>query len=195
MLDVLVVEDDPILRDFLVEEVARLPVPGDRPVRQAATLSQAREAVDRSPPHWVLLDIRLPDGSGLDLCPALLRARPEARILVLTGCPGHTQLPEPLAPHVHALLSKAHGLEPLRQSIWSLSRELDHELPDLSCLSPRQREILLMLGEGLDTGEIAERLGITFFTAQTHRRQITRRLGVKGSRLIAMARELSRTHA
>ncbi|MCP9927703.1 response regulator [Cyanobium sp. CH-040] len=194
-MDVLVVEDDPILRDFLVEEVARLPVPGGHPVRQAATLAEARRALEQRPPHWVLLDIRLPDGSGLDLCPQLLQARPSARILVLTGCQGHSQLPAPLVPHVHALLSKAKGLEPLRRSIWSLSREFDRELPDLSCLSPRQREILLLLGEGLDTAEIAERLGITFSTAQTHRRQITSRLGLKGSRLIAMARELSRSCA
>jgi DNA-binding CsgD family transcriptional regulator len=55
--------------------------------------------------------------------------------------------------------------------------------------------MLHLLGQGLDTSEIAERLGITFATAQTHRRQITGRLGVKGSRLLQLARSLPQPDA
>jgi DNA-binding NarL/FixJ family response regulator len=193
MLDVLVVEDDPILLDFLVEEVMRLPVPADRPVRRATTLAQARRHMAEAPPAWMLLDVRLPDGSGLELCPELLELRPEARLVVLTGCPGHAEVPPGLLPHLHALLSKAEGLSPLREAIWSLSRELDAQLPDLSRLSPRQLEVLMLIGKGLDSAQIAERLGISFATAQTHRRQITRRLGVKGTRLVTLARDLVRS--
>jgi DNA-binding NarL/FixJ family response regulator len=195
MLDVLVVEDDPILLDFLVEEVQRLPTRADRPVRRAASLAEARRLLAESPPDWILLDLLLPDGSGLDLARELVEVRPDARIVVLSGCPAHSELPPRLLPHLQAVLSKAEGLTPLREAIWSLSRDLDDTLPDLSSLSPRQRQMLLLIGEGLDTAEIAERLGISFATAQTHRRQITGRLGVKGARLVMLARELARSRA
>lgn len=195
MLDVLVLEDDPILLDFLIEEVLRLPVPADRPVRRAASLSEARRLLAEAPPAWALLDVRLPDGSGLDLAVELVDVRPDARIVILSGCPAHTQLPPRLLPHLHAVLSKTEGLAPLREAIWTLSRELDARLPDISSLSPRQREVLLLIGEGLDSAEIAEQLGISFATAQTHRRQITSRLGLKGGRLVTLARSLARSCA
>jgi DNA-binding NarL/FixJ family response regulator len=195
MLDVLVVEDDPILLDFLVEEVQRLPVPGSRPVRRAASLAEARFLLGEAPPAWALLDVRLPDGSGMELGEELLDLRPDARIVFLSGFPVQAELPPRLLPNLHAVLSKPEGLAPLREAIWSLSRELDDKLPDISSLSPRQRQMLLLIGEGLDTAEIAELLGISFTTAQTHRRQITGRLGVKGARLVTLARELARSRA
>lgn len=194
MLDVLVVEDDPILLDFLVEEVQRLPLPGGTHVRRAASLADAYRLVALSPPDWTLLDVRLPDGSGLDLAEVLLDVRPDARIVVLTGCPAHSKFTPRLQPNLHAVLSKAEGIVPLREAIWALSRELDDKLPDVSSLSPRQLQMLLLIGEGLDTAEIAEQLGISFATAQTHRRQITGRLRVKGARLVTLARELARSH-
>ena len=191
MQDLLVVEDDPILRDLLVEEMKRRPGASVASVRSAASLMEARRLLAQTPPALVLLDVILPDGSGLTLVQELLDRRPEARIVVLSGCPALLDPGLCSLPQLHAVLSKAEGLAPLREAIQALAQEFDPTSPDLSTLSPRQLEMLLLIGEGLDTGEIAERLGISLATAQTHRRQITGRLGVKGTRLVTFARSLA----
>ena len=195
MQDVLVVEDDPILRDLLVEEMKRLPGAEVACVRSAASLAEARRFLAQAPPALVLLDVRLPDGSGLDLVQGLLDLRPEVRIVVLSGCPALLEPSLSLLPQLHAVLSKAEGLAPLRDALQALVQEFDPTSPDIASLSPRQLEMLLLIGEGLDTSEIAERLGISLATAQTHRRQITGRLGVKGTRLITFARSLALNRA
>ena len=91
---------------------------------------------------------------------------------------------------MHALINKADGLAPLRQAVWEVCREFDSTFPNLSSLTPRQLEFLQLIGEGLDTAQISRQLNISFSTAQTHRRQITRKLGIKGSALVTLSRNL-----
>lgn len=54
-------------------------------VSTAATLTEALAAADRSPPAFAIVDLRLEDGYGLDIVPALRERRPNMRIIVLTG--------------------------------------------------------------------------------------------------------------
>ncbi len=188
MLDVLIVENDPILLDFLSQEVSnQINVP-ERKVRKASSLKIARTFLSEKQPDWLLLDLLLPDGSGVDLAMEFVEANKNAKILILTSQADQYLLPAKILTHVHALINKADGLSPLRDAIWELCRELDSNLPDTSTLTPRQLEFLALIGEGLDTAQIAEKLSISFATAQTHRRQITRKLGVKGSALVTFAR-------
>ncbi len=141
-------------------------------------------------PDWLLIDLLLPDGSGIDLAQEFVTQNSNAKILILTAQADHYALPAPLLPNVHSLINKAEGLAPLREAIWEICRELDRNLPDLSSLTPRQLQFLQLIGEGSDTAQIARSMNISFATAQTHRRQITRKLGIKGSALITLARNL-----
>ncbi len=54
-------------------------------VSTASTLTEALAAADRSPPAFAIVDLRLEDGYGLDIVPALRKRRPDMRIIVLTG--------------------------------------------------------------------------------------------------------------
>lgn len=54
-------------------------------VREAGTIADGLAAVKASPPAYAVLDLRLEDGNGLDVVEALREARPDARIVVLTG--------------------------------------------------------------------------------------------------------------
>ncbi len=54
-------------------------------VSVAATLTEALAAADRSPPAFAIVDLRLEDGYGLDIVPALRERRADMRIIVLTG--------------------------------------------------------------------------------------------------------------
>lgn len=192
LLGFLVVEDDPILRDFLVNECAGALQVAPNAVRHADSVASALQALRQAAPEALLLDLNLPDGSGVQVAELYVELSVQPQILILTGQIDQYSLPLDLHPHVRAVLNKADGLVPLRAALWQLLAGRGDAAPDLTVLSARQLEILYLLGDGLDTAEIADRLGITFATAQTHRRQITGRLGVKGSRLLQLARSLPR---
>jgi two-component system response regulator RegA len=77
----LLVEDDRLLR----ERLARAFAARGYDVRQAADLAEAETAATRDAPEFVVLDLRMPGGNGLDLIPKLLTVDPGTKIVVLTG--------------------------------------------------------------------------------------------------------------
>ena len=190
MLDVLIVEDDLILLDFLAQEVANLIHAPEKDIRKALSFKTASKFLSNKLPDWLLIDLLLPDGSGIDLAEEFIKQKPNGTILILTAHADQASLPAHLAMNVHSLINKTEGLLPVREAIWEICSKLDQSLPNLSLLTPRQLEFLRLLGEGADTAQIAKKMNISFSTAQTHRRQITRKLSIKGSALITMARSL-----
>jgi two-component system response regulator RegA len=77
----LLVEDDGLLR----ERLARAFAARGFDVRQAADIASAETAAATEAPEFVVLDLRMPGGSGLELIPKLLAADPATKIVVLTG--------------------------------------------------------------------------------------------------------------
>jgi len=78
----LLVEDDPVLADALARALARRGLE----VVICSTVAQARRHLTlQRPPHCALLDLRLPDGSGLSLVQAVRQSAPRAAIVVMTG--------------------------------------------------------------------------------------------------------------
>jgi len=78
---VLIVEDDDALRGRLARAFASRGLD----VRQVSNAGDAEATARDEPPEMVVLDLRMPDGSGLDLIPKLLQIDPNTRIVVLTG--------------------------------------------------------------------------------------------------------------
>jgi two-component system response regulator RegA len=77
----LIVDDD---RSFLTRLGRALETRGFE-VRMAASVVEARDMIRKLPPAFAVVDMRLEDGNGLDVIEELSRARPEARVVVLTG--------------------------------------------------------------------------------------------------------------
>lgn len=77
----LIVDDDQPFRDRLAKAMARRGFT----VRAVSSLSEGIAAVEDHPPSYATLDLRLLDGSGLDIVPLIRNARPDARIVILTG--------------------------------------------------------------------------------------------------------------
>ena len=192
-MDVLIVEDDLILLDFLSQEISNQINSLGGIVRKASCLLDARKLISQKTPDWILIDLLLPDGSGIELAEEFVQSKSNAKVLILTAQADQYVLPASLLKNIHALINKADGLAPLREAIWEICREFDSTFPDLNSLTPRQLEFLHLIGEGLDTAQIAKRIDVSFSTAQTHRRQITRKLKIKGSKLVTFARSLPQT--
>lgn len=195
MTEVLIVEDDMVLMDLLSQELVAS-YPGTWGiVHSTNTVAEAQRILSQRMIDVMITDLALPDGCGYDLAKPFSEKNPRGRLIVLSGQLELYGCPPCLDSILHAVVSKSHGLSSLRQALWSLRTSFPGQFPDISSLSPRQLEMLQLIGQGKDTLEIAEIMGVTFATAQTHRRQITSRLGVRGPDLINLARSLQAHHA
>lgn len=175
--------------------------PGLTVVAQARNFVAAVEACGRWKPDLLLLDLHLPDGDGLGVARAYLKARPDGRVLVLSGHAANFVCPTWLSDHVQAVVSKNATFDVLRRELDVLIGGIPPSpsapaVPcreDLHLLSDREAEVYALIGEGLSTVEIAEQLGVSQHTIHTYRKRIALKLGTQGVELArrAMAHRLS----
>lgn len=125
----LIVEDDALLR----ERLARALGARGYDVRQASDLAGARRAISRDAPEFVLLDLRMPGGQGLDLIPELLAADAATKIVVLTGYGSvATALEAIRLGAVHYLTKPADADE----VVAAFARDTRTQIPDAGQLQP-----------------------------------------------------------
>ncbi len=178
---ILVIEDHTLVREGLVrllEEV--LP---EAEVRAVASAEEAEAHLDWA--ERVLLDLSLPGKPGLAFLAELAESHPDLPVVVLTAYdePAFKARAEELG--ASAFLSKNAPPERLVEALRGLA---SIEAPSPDRLSPTERTVLLLLGQGLSNLEIAERLGIEEKTVYTHRRHLMFKLGLKNaSELIRFA--------
>ncbi len=183
---VLVVDDHPILRFgviAIIQGCADMTV-----VAQAGTAFDAVRLFQEHRPDVTLMDLSLPDGSGVDAIRKILRLQPRARIVVLTTYEGDEDIYQALEagamgylikgmPHqslIDALRRVHAGRRFLPAPVTSAlsSRQPDGEL------SAREREVLALLVRGRSNREIAEELSIKEATVKSHVSVILQRLEV-----------------
>src|SRR5687768_6828501 len=84
-LRILLVDDSELVRRGIKTVLSAHPDPIMRVVGEAANVAEAVSECRRLKPHVVLMDIRLPDGTGFDACRQILQHLPETRVVVLTS--------------------------------------------------------------------------------------------------------------
>jgi len=168
-------------------------------VGEAGTAAEALEAVQKLKPQVVLMDIGLPDMSGIDATRAIKRSHPEVAVVALTihedeeyffkmleaGAGGY--VPKRAAPEelLTAIRTAAAGEVYLYPSLAKLlvrdylAQEHSSEAgTKLDGLTDREQEVLRYLAEGSDNDEIAAALVISAKTVARHRENIMRKLGL-----------------
>lgn len=158
---------------------------------------EALERVRREQPDVLLLDITLPGLNGLEVAARLQKLGLPTRVLMLSMHAGPDYVARAMQSGAAGYLVKDSAVDELAQALETilkgriyLSRAIDREVvkgfmsaagsaaEDLAVLTPRQREILQLVAEGLSTREIAERLHVSIKTVETHRSQLMTRLGI-----------------
>jgi DNA-binding NarL/FixJ family response regulator len=200
---VLLIDDHPIFRAGLSNFVSD--TPDLEVVAAVSTVRDALAAARRLPRiDGVILDLSLPDGHGLSLIPQLLALHPVARILVLSMHDELVFADRCLQAGAHGYVSKSAApeaiLEGLRR-IWQGRLAVGERVVDLALermasgraaaaprLSNREEEVLDLLGQGLSTRAIAERLHVSVKTVETHVARLREKLGAANrSELVRIA--------
>ena len=201
MIRVAVVDDHPIVRDGIV---ANLQDAGDIVV--AGTAGSAAEAlalVRRERPDVVLLDLELPDRSGLELIVELKAALPQLRIVIFSAYGGEERVAVAISRGADSYVLKGtpsdEVLETIRSAVAGqprLGAEVAAQLlrslhtPRRERVTPREREVLGLLAEGLSNRAIAARLNVAERTVRFHVGEIIERLGAESrTQAVAFAKQ------
>jgi len=155
-------------------------------VGEAATIADGVAAGLRLKPDVVLLDIRLPDGSGIDACRQILRGAPDTRVLIVTSVVDDAVVDDAIRAGAHGyLLKKIAGrglvnairdvaagrsiLDPaVTARVIQLVKSVGPGRDPLAMLSPPEREILGLIATGHTNKEVGANLGISEKTVRNH---------------------------
>jgi DNA-binding NarL/FixJ family response regulator len=192
----LIVDDHPMMRrglhEFLADELD-LEICGE-----AANMAEGLKLVRELDPDLTIVDISLPDGSGIELIKKIVGRDGSARVLALSmhdemlyaarvlraGALGYIQKSRPGDEFLAAIRKVLRGEIALSPEM--SDRLLRHAIAaepgqgsPVESLSDREFEIFEMIGSGLATGEIARRLHLSVKTVESHRENIKRKLRVQ----------------
>lgn len=181
----MLVDDHPLVRDGLRARLEA--VDGLRVVAEAGDADAALAAAAREQPDLVLMDISLRGRNGIHATRELLAAQPTLRVLVLSMHDAPATMHEALQAGAHGYLLKDCPAEEIVEAIHAvMSGErlrpaaLDAAPPASlrgpGSLTPREREVLHLIAEGLSSREIGERLDMGVRTVETHRTHLRRKL-------------------
>jgi len=170
-----------------------------RVVGEAGTYRDGLGGIVESAPDVAVLDARLPDGSGVDLCRAMKARVPGVRGLILTSYDDDEALQSAILAGADGYVLKEIGGSSLLSGVRAVAS--GHSLidptvairvmermragaeqaadSDLGGLTPQQVKILALLGQGLTNREIADRLTLSEKTVKNHITHLLARLGVQ----------------
>jgi len=188
MKKVLLVDDHDLIRQGLRRAFER--AEDFTVVAEASSVAEGLAVAAQHKPDVVLMDIRLPDGSGLDAVKKLRAANPQMGIVVLTMYAGDEHLFGALEAGASAFVPKDAPAEdvvaaarhaaasPEAFSAADLANAMKRRLaPSGPQISPREREVLGLLADGLAVAQIAKKLYISESTAKTHISKLYEKLG------------------
>ena len=156
-------------------------------------------------PDVVVLDINLPDGSGLDLLRDLLAQDPLARIIVFSMSDAPMLALQAVELGAQGYVSKNGDPDALREAVYAvasgrrwLAEDLVQELAlvragasQVPCLSDRELQVLSALARGRSMAEIADELGVTYKTIAAHGSTIRSKLNARtSSEMVRIAVEM-----
>ncbi len=196
---VLIVDDHPIMRQGLAQLIAQ---EGDLTVcGEAEDAHGALEAVEESNPDIVIVDISLKESNGIDLIKDIRIRWPKLPVIVLSMHDETFYAERVLRAGARGYITKDEGTEKVIEGIRKaldgglyvsdriasrMLRKLvdgksDFDVYPMDRLSDRELEVLELIGEGLQTREVAQRLHLSRKTVEAHREHIKAKLSLDSS--------------
>ena len=196
-LRLLVVDDHEVVRQGLVALIDRRS--GLEVVAQAGTVAEAIDAAARFEPDLVIMDVRLPDGSGIEACRDIRAARPETRVVMLTSYPDEEAVLSAIIAGASGYLLKQIRGRDLITALEGVGRGeslLDPAVTEkvlervrriatgaatdeLAELTSQERKILLLVAEGMTNKEIAADVFLSDKTVKNYVSSILAKLNLQ----------------
>ncbi len=196
-LRLLVVDDHEVVRQGLVALLDRRP--NFQVVAQAGTVEEALEQARRHQPDIVIMDVRLPDGSGVEACREIRAELPDTRIVMLTSFPDDEAVLSAIVAGAAGYLLKQIRARDLVSALEAVGRGeslLDPAVTErvlarvrqiasgevhdeLAGLTPQERKILLLVAEGMTNKEIAAQIFLSDKTVKNYVSSILAKLNLE----------------
>lgn len=181
---------------------------------EAASVSSGVAACARTKPHVVLLDIRLPDGTGFDACRQILKVSPDTRVLFLTSLVDDTMVDEAIRSGAHGYLLKevdgrglTHAIREVAAGksildpavtarVMQLVKSASGAKDPLAVLSAQERRVLALIAEGCTNKEVAANLGLSEKTVKNYLSTVFEKLHVsrRAEAAVIYARQADGAH-
>jgi len=202
MTKIAIVEDNKTIRESLAEFVQS--DPENRCVCACATAEEALRVIPKHAPEIVLMDVQLPNMSGIECCAQLKQLLPAVQIIMVTVYEDTERIFKALRAGACGYLLKrcppeelVAAIREVQQGGAPMSREIARKVifsfqepvaaaAEVEDLSPREREILELLAEGFPNKQIAGRMGVTDGTVRWHLRHIYNKLHVRSRTAAAL---------
>ncbi|WP_315098079.1 response regulator transcription factor [uncultured Cellulomonas sp.] len=200
----MIVDDHEVVRRGIAEVVDR--AEGMSVVAEAGSVADGVRRAALVRPQVLLVDLQLPDGTGIELMTAVHEQLPDARAIVLTSFDDDDALAAALDAGAAAYLLKSVRGAEITDVIRAVAagrilldertvtrRKAGHDDPTES-LTPSELRVIDLIGEGLSNREIAERLGVVEKTVKNHITSLLAKMGLQRRTQVA-AWVASRKHA
>ncbi|MCO5237317.1 MAG: response regulator transcription factor [Chitinophagaceae bacterium] len=194
MISVFIVDDHPVVVEGLKSVIEKLP--GHRVAGTAFNAIDAVNKLKTTEVDVLLLDINLPDISGIDLCKKVRKTFPDIKVLGISTFSERSYISRMIGNGASGYLIKSASADEIAEAIASvmqgklyMSLDMVHLLRpssvvsagNLPALTKRETEILRYIAEGLTNNQIAEKLFISPSTVDTHRKNMITKLRVSNT--------------
>lgn len=188
-IQVMIIDDHEVVRRGISEVVDRSE--GLNVIAEAGSVQEALRRAKLMNPDVALVDLRLPDGTGIDIIRGLAIESPNTRSIVLTSFDDDDALAESLEAGAKAFLLKTVRGAEITEVIHAVAagrvlldertvtrRRADHDDPTAN-LTPSERKVLDLIGDGLSNREIGDKLGVAEKTVKNHITSVLSKMGMQ----------------
>jgi len=194
----MIVDDHAMFRDSVVDILNR--EPDIKVIAQADDYFSALAELERTAPEILLLDLMLPNLSGIATLREIQRRQASVKTIILTGLTDRTHIAEALALNARGYVLKSSSVRELLGAIRSVRSGHMYLSPEVTAfvlegtgvknvslaavslgLSRREIEVLKLVAAGMTTQQISKHMGIATGTVSVHRRNIRKKLGIRNT--------------
>jgi DNA-binding NarL/FixJ family response regulator len=187
---IILADDHYLIRNGIKTMIAQ--EPGLKVIAEVADGQELMDALKKNQPDMVILDISMPQISGIDALKQIHGLYPEVRVLILTMHSNPQYCTHAFSVGAHGYLLKDDSATELLPAILQVRRGRGYVSPQLALefswkqdekvrLTPREKDVIKLVVEGLTTKQIAEKLCLSPRTVERHRSNLLKKFKKKNS--------------
>lgn len=155
---------------------------------------EAMELIKANPPDIVITDISMPEISGIELAAKIKNEYPEVKIIAMSTFNERSYISQMVQKGATGYILKSASREEIEEAILSvyenrmymsvdlgMNKQEKQEITKLPILTSREKEVLLLIAEGFSNPQIAEKLFLSPYTVDTHRKNLLTKFEVNNT--------------